>query len=125
MKREVYTFMWFGLVMTEEEIKCAREKVYNRFHGDRRKTIPRVELVKALEDEFKIPNNIAEAYVTLALTYYSTDWYAVLDNVICLMETKLRRSVYECIECVGVEPTVENAKKEIAEITKRIESRNN
>jgi len=101
--------MWFGIVMSDEEIKEKHDRIYNRFLGDKRNKIPRMELSKAISEEFDIPSEVADAYITIALTYYSTDWYAVLDNIIRLMKTEMPRSVYETLGAIGKEKTVENA----------------
>lgn len=117
--------MWFGMVMSNEEISERYQEVRNRFEGDKRETIPRTELSKAISEEFDIPNEVAEAYITIALTYYATDWFTILDNAVCLMRTEMAHGIYGTLRAIGKEPTVENAKDEVKELKKLYLSKNN
>lgn len=105
--------IYFGIVLSEEEISNKYDKIYIEFSSDNRNTIPRAELANAISKEFEIGIDIAEAYITIGMTYYSSDWSCILDNVIRLMKTDMCHSVYKTLKACGIKPTVENAKNEI------------
>ena len=108
--------MWFGIVLSEEEITEKYNKIISKFSDDNRNKIPRIELTQSISEEFNIPLEVAESYVTISLTYYSQDWYNMLDNVIRLMRTKMCHSVFETLKACGKESNIENAKNEILKI---------
>lgn len=105
--------MWYGIVMSDEEISEKYQNVFNMFNNDNRKEIPKLELSNAISKEFDIPNEVADAYMTIGLTYFSNDWFTILDNVVRLIRTNMVHSVYNTLKAAGVETTIENAKKKI------------
>lgn len=104
--------VWDGLILSHDEIDAKYNIVFEKFHNDRRKTIPRIELTECIAEAFEIPNDIADAYVTIGLNRFSTDWCAVLNNVVRLMKVQMVHDIFEVLRATGEDCSIENAKKE-------------
>ncbi|MDF2879530.1 MAG: hypothetical protein K0R54_87 [Clostridiaceae bacterium] len=116
--------MWFGIVLSGEEITKKHYNIKSKFTNDNRYSIARSELIKSISEEFEIPYKVADAYITIASTYYSNSWFLILDNVVKLIRTEMCHSVYTTLNASGIEPTVENAKYEIYKLKEEIQQFN-
>lgn len=103
--------VWDGIVMSKAEIKEKYYKMKSVYEDIHAEYVSREEFEENIATVFEIPIEVAKAYVMIACTRFSTDWYAVLDNIVKLMEVKLPHDVYEMLICSGEEATVENAKR--------------